>query len=102
MGRNSQDQIETIISVWNRVADAYQTIDYHRPDNKANLQILLKCTGDPRKRAYCEFGPSSGTTSAMLASLGASIMLIDCVPKALRFAMSLFKKPHIEEYAKQR
>ena len=50
MSKNSQDQIETIVSVWNRVADGYQTTDYDRPDNKANLQILLNCTGDPRKR----------------------------------------------------
>jgi len=95
MSKNSQDQIETLISVWNRVADAYQAIDYHRPDNRANLQILLNCTGDPRKRTYCEVGSGSGTTSAMLASLGASVTLIDCAPKALSFAMSLFKKLHI-------
>jgi 2-polyprenyl-3-methyl-5-hydroxy-6-metoxy-1,4-benzoquinol methylase len=96
MSKNNQDQIGTIVSVWNRVADAYQTTDYHRPDNKANLQILLNCTGDPRKRAYCEVGSGSGTTSAMLASLGASVTLIDCAPKALRFAMSLFKQLHLE------
>ena len=96
MSKKSQHQIETLISTWNRVADAYNDIDYHGPDHKANLQILLECTGDPREKTCCEVGSGSGTTSAILASLGASVMLIDCAPKALRFAMSLFKKLHIE------
>jgi 2-polyprenyl-3-methyl-5-hydroxy-6-metoxy-1,4-benzoquinol methylase len=57
---------------------------------------LLHCIGDPREKTCCEVGSGTGTTSAMLASLGASVTLIDSSPKALSFAKSLFEKLHIE------
>jgi 2-polyprenyl-3-methyl-5-hydroxy-6-metoxy-1,4-benzoquinol methylase len=96
MSKNNQRQRENLVALWNRVADAYEHIDYDGPDYKANLQILLECTGEPRNKTYCEVGSGTGTTSAMLASLGANVTLIDHSPKALSFTKSLFSKLHLK------
>lgn len=96
MSKINQYQSENLVTVWDRIADRYDYKDFEGPDDKANLQILIECTGDPRNNTYCEVGSGSGSTSAKLASLGANVTLIDSSPKALSSAKRRFKKLHLE------
>jgi ubiquinone/menaquinone biosynthesis C-methylase UbiE len=85
-------QPENIASVWNQVAATYASIDPEAPDHRAYHRHLLSAIGDPRGRTICEVGCGSGTTSALLASLGARITLVDLAAESLRFARDHFER----------
>ena len=85
-------QPKDIASVWDRVAATYGSIDPGAPDYRAYHAHLLAAVGAPAGRSICEVGCGSGTTSALLASLGARITLVDLAAKSLHFAREHFER----------
>lgn len=93
---DAQAQPRDISLVWDKVAENYSAQNVKRASYQAFLHILLEATGDPRGRTYCEVGCGSGTTSAMLAQLGARTSLVDIASKALEFARKHFEQLGLE------
>jgi len=90
MTRPSPYQQPDLVQVWDRVAETYGGIDLSAPDYRAYQGHLLERIGPPRGLSTCEVGAGSGTTSAILASLGAGVTLVDLSPKALDTAREHF------------
>lgn len=87
-----QHQQEDIVTVWDSVAEKYNSVDVAEADYKAYMKVICDCTGEPRGKSFCEVGCGSATTSALLAEMGADISLVDLSPKALQFARELFDR----------
>ena len=83
-------QKPNLVEVWDKVAEAYGTIDVLAPDYQAYLEDFLSCVGPPAGRSFCEVGCGSGTGSAALGRMGARITLVDFSRKALAFARGHF------------
>jgi ubiquinone/menaquinone biosynthesis C-methylase UbiE len=101
MASDEPYQPPDIAGVWDKVAATYGSIDPRAPDYQAYHQHLLGAIGSPAGRSICEVGCGSGTTSALLASLGASITLVDLAERSLRFAREHFDRLGLgAEYAR--
>lgn len=96
MNKLNKHQQEDVISVWDKVATTYNEIDIMGADYRAYLQVILECTGNPMGRTFCEVGCGSGTTSALLAHMGAIVTLVDLSPKALEFAQKHFESLNLK------
>ena len=79
-----------LVQIWDRVAETYAGIDLSAPDYRAYQEHLLARIGPPRGLTACEVGCGSGTTSALLAGLGARVTLVDLSPRALATARDHF------------
>ena len=84
-----------LVQIWDRVAETYAGIDLSAPDYRAYREHLLDLIGPPSGRSTCEVGCGSGTTSAVLAGLGARVTLVDLSPKALATAREHFAQLHL-------
>lgn len=89
---DTQAQPSDIRSVWGKIAESYSAQNVTRPSYQAFLHVLLEATGVPQGRTYCEVGCGSGTTSAMLAQLGAIASLVDIAAEPLEFARRHFEQ----------
>ena len=91
MSQSPSYQQPDLVQVWDKVSDRYRDIDLSAPDHQANMQRFVELMGPPAGRSFCEVGSGSGTTSGLLARMGAKITLVDISPKSLAFARSHFE-----------
>ncbi len=91
MARPGPYQQPDLVQIWDRVAETYAAIDISAPDHRAYQEQFLSLIGPPSGRAICEVGCGSGTTSAILAGLGARVTLVDLAPRALATARDHFR-----------
>lgn len=92
MKEKQKHQQPDIVTVWDKMAKNYASIEVTAPDHQAALRVILDRTGDPKGKWFCEVGCGSGIYSAYLAQLGGRVTLVDLSMKALAFAGSYFKK----------
>jgi ubiquinone/menaquinone biosynthesis C-methylase UbiE len=80
-----------VAQVWDRVSAGYDAADYWaRPENAANLRVLLEHAGEPAGLRMIEVGCGSGLLSLALARRGAQCTLLDVSPVALDGAARRF------------
>ena len=89
--QSNRFQQSDISSVWDKVAETYDSATISGADYQANLKVLLECVGNLAGKKLCEVGCGSGLLSALLGTLGARITLVDIASKALSFARRHFE-----------
>lgn len=84
-------QQNDIIPVWDKLAGSYDSnIYWGKPENYANLQVLLDQIGNPVDKSIIEVGCGGGLVSVALAKKGAHCTLLDISNQSLKAAINSF------------
>ncbi len=98
MSEVNAHQAKDVVSVWDAVARRYTRDDYWAgPENRANFEVILAHSGDPRGKRIIEVGCGSGFTSVLLAETGAECALLDISGEALNVARAAFAQAGLAE-----
>lgn len=95
---NTPFQKGDVAAIWDKVSAAYSEEAYWQfPENRANLETIVKHLGDPAGKRIIEVGSGSGLTSVALGQRGALCALLDISSVALAAATEGFTRAGLGE-----